>query len=175
MDRRPVEIVDRRDEHGQDDHRGIQQGRKGAVRHLKDAREDSASNDDPKWRANLHESIGTLHRGCQHFFCRGIVKVVKTQVENPALLGPGPRQHSWLGRVDRFVDIRDMLTALDDFLPGLDIRPEVGEDKGDGLVATGSQPSVHRTLQQRRRTAGTGTGVDEGELTRMLQTAECSK
>ena len=90
----------------------------------------------------IHESIGFFDGATQDCFRRGVVEVMETQVECPALLSAGCRQPPSFCCINRFFNVGYILTLLHDRIPGVQVGIQICQDEWSGCLPLGTKRLV---------------------------------
>lgn len=116
---------------------------------------------------DLHERISLLNTAPKDLSGTVVIKMMKAQVENPQLLLIPIGISRGLGRINRLLHVRDMLTLCDNGLPGLEIRIQICEEELDRRLPLVTHALVEDTLEDGRRTARAGACVDKVVVARV--------
>ena len=95
----------------------------------------------------LHESIGFLDGATQDCLRRGVVEVMETQVECPALLSARCRQPTSFCCINRFFNVGYIFTLSHDRIPGVQVGIQICQDEWGGCLPLRAKRLVEACFQ----------------------------
>lgn len=120
----------------------------------------------------LHERIGRFDRAVQNHLRGRVVEMVEGKVEHSALFALGPTDSHPFRCIHRLRNVGDVFAPARDFLPRLDIRPQIREHESHLVQPGRRQFCVHVLLDERGGPAGARASVNIGVLCRLFGTAQ---